>query len=623
MRLELNRFKHIVGVGILLSIIIVAGLYWPGLIGDFLLDDFVNIHPAFLDYWRWDYTQALYLVSNNNSGAAGRPVSIATFLFTGYFHGLDPWWYKYHNLLIHLLIGVLLYALGIRLAQLFYDRKKAVFISLYATLVWLLHPLFVSTVLYPVQRMAQLSSLFLVLSVLGYLWGRLSEKTLSKLFSYFVLVPLCGLLSVFSKENGALLPLFLLATELLVCQKKTPKRIDVLARQGLILLPIFLGVLGLYLFFDKFTDYSNRSFNMEERLITQLDVMYFYIGQLLFPRLSDMGLFLDHWDAVDHFSLKSALLLIVYVSLLVFSLFAKVSPLLRFGILWFFIGHLMESTLFPLELVFEHRNYLPAWGLFFALSFVLFSVTSKQLRKVVMLMGGVLLVFYSLLLVARVNYWGDSLRFASVNYTYHPNSLRSVVQVAKAYMSVGDFINGRKYLEEVTNKATGIQRAGPTLAHVLSYCHHRVIDEALFNEAVGYLENEYLDPFSVTVINQLVMAKRRGKCQWLDKSKLEKIIDSIDPKNSTNYVYRITAQLYSEILDYPRAMLFYHESFALSPNIGLVSEMVNTSLRFGYPEDALRFLYFIQSSGQLGQGFEAKLLNDLVVGVKEVQGNDK
>jgi tetratricopeptide (TPR) repeat protein len=46
-------------------------------------------------------------------------------------------------------------------------------------------------------------------------------------------------------------------------------------------------------------------------------------------------------------------------------------PFLGFGVLFFFLNHLIESSIIPLELVFEHRNYIPSMFLFVPLASVL------------------------------------------------------------------------------------------------------------------------------------------------------------------------------------------------------------------------------------------------------------
>ena len=53
---------------------------------------------------------------------------------------------------------------------------------------------------------------------------------------------------------------------------------------------------------------------------------------------------------------------------------------LAFGIAWFLVGHSIESTVFSLELYFEHRNYFPGVGLFL-LAGVLFALVARNGRN--------------------------------------------------------------------------------------------------------------------------------------------------------------------------------------------------------------------------------------------------
>src|SRR5690606_5451195 len=78
---------------------------------------------------------------------------------------------------------------------------------------WLLHPLLVSTVLYAVQRMAQLSTFFTLLALLAWLKARTADKPRSFYFFGWFVMPAMSLLAMLSKENGALLPLYFLLLE--------------------------------------------------------------------------------------------------------------------------------------------------------------------------------------------------------------------------------------------------------------------------------------------------------------------------------------------------------------------------------------------------------------------------
>src|SRR5688572_28951834 len=139
-------------------------VYWPGLDGPFVLDDKSSIVGVYIENPDWD--AILYTVTHNSSGLLGRTVTIMSFMLTEWQYGLSPWGYKFHNLLLHLINGLLLYRLLYLLLPLLEPRIRPANIELTAgitTSFWLLHPLLVSTVLYPVQRMVELAVFFSLL----------------------------------------------------------------------------------------------------------------------------------------------------------------------------------------------------------------------------------------------------------------------------------------------------------------------------------------------------------------------------------------------------------------------------------------------------------------------------
>src|SRR5699024_6855887 len=146
-----------------------------------------------------------------HSGPLHRPVSMLSFLANATTTGLDAFPFKLTNLAIHLLCGVIIHALLRRLLQ--RDKHLAPYAPIAAlavTALWLLHPMQVSTVLYIVQRMAQLAALFMLLGLLAYVIGRqalLDGRRKTGLAWLFLAVPTATLLAMLSKENGALTPL--------------------------------------------------------------------------------------------------------------------------------------------------------------------------------------------------------------------------------------------------------------------------------------------------------------------------------------------------------------------------------------------------------------------------------
>ncbi len=88
-----------------------------------------------------------------------------------------------------------------------------------------------------------------------------------------------------------------------------------------------------------------------------------------------------------------------------------------FGVLWYFGGHLIESTTVPLELYFEHRNYLPIMGPIFSLVVVghfLVKSSSKFMQMVAGIFAAVIISISSMINMGYASEWGDQLRLISI-----------------------------------------------------------------------------------------------------------------------------------------------------------------------------------------------------------------
>jgi tetratricopeptide (TPR) repeat protein len=113
-------------------------------------------------------------------------------------------------------------------------------------------------------------------------------------------------------------------------------------------------------------NYDSRYFTLWERLLTQPRVLLFYLSQLLYPvpfRLSIEHDITLSTSALDPWSTLPSLLAVFLLIALAAKKY-KSWPYLSFGVLFFFLNHLIESSIIPLELVFEHRNYIPSMFLF-------------------------------------------------------------------------------------------------------------------------------------------------------------------------------------------------------------------------------------------------------------------
>lgn len=418
-------------------------LYLPGLKGGFLFDDLPNLGDmtAYGDARLWESGKQ-YIV-NGFAGPTGRPISLATFWLTAssWVEG-NAFPFKLINLILHLGCGVLLFSVIQYILKLYqYEEKKALFIAFFASSLWLVHPLFVSTTLYVVQRMTQLALFFNLLGILGYLYGRLQlEKDQYKAYIIMTLsVGLGTLIATFSKENGALLPLFILVIEF--CNPAQIKKTHWVWRSIVLVIPSIL-VLWLILKEFNFSDHPwpSRNFNQPERLMSEARIVSEYLFRIYVPQIEGQGLYQDGYVVSKSlFQPITTLYSIIFLLVLLITalVFRFKYPLYALSILFFFAAHLMESTLLGLELYFEHRNYAAAIFIFLPLGALLWGLRDCIQSKIITLIALVIVVFFSIFTFQRAILWGDTQNLKNYWAQHNPNSPRAQIGYAQYLINLG------------------------------------------------------------------------------------------------------------------------------------------------------------------------------------------
>ncbi len=499
--------------------------YAPGLKGPFLLDDFINIDRLRLDELSWSVLITAFF--NNHSGELGRPISAVTLALSSYLGGHEPEMFKYHNLMLHMLSGLLLTWLAYRISRVVlgaqYDGRAAI-IAAVAGAIWLLHPFLVSTVLYAVQRMAILSAMFMIAGMLVYVIGRvrLNEARKGGIWLMLAALMVFGPAAAFSKENGVLLPLFILAIEWIVFRFEAPLG---KARQQLrlyhvvlIALPLVVGAIYFLLHFGRLTGgFEYRDFTLAERLYTQAQLMWYYLMLILVPRISEMSLYQDGFLKVTEFDLMTALAsaAIIAAFVLVWQLRRK-APILALAILWFFAAHALESTILPLELAFEHRNYLAAFGIVFAVVYYLLKpypdlgkTYPLQLVAVLLMTGYVADQTHD-----RAKIWDSFYGIVLHAYENQPQSARAssdmaTLQIVTKQQDKAKFVLNRAYHYFPS------RRLGTAMQTMWAMCDQNEIPRELFGEVLWRLQNDLPSPYVIAVYDRLQMFFSARDCRAL------------------------------------------------------------------------------------------------------------
>jgi len=442
---------------LLVAMLLAVAMYWAGLHGPLLLDDSNNL--ALVPEWLAGRA-SLAAVLHSGEGMFGRPLSMASFALSAWLGGYTPFAFKLGNLLVHLASGAILYLLIGRMAR--RDDRLRAHARVIATLVsaaWLLHPLHASTVLYAVQRMAQLSALCMLLGMWWYMLvrARLEERpTWQAMAGLFLGIPLLTVAGFLAKENAVLLPALCLVLEL-GCFAGALRPRAVWAFFGLgLLLPFVLGTIWIALGPMRLFDaYIRRDFDWQERLLTQARALCDYLGQILVPVPSRMGVH------TDDFPLSTGLLappttLVAIVLLVAITIAAwwarRRIPALFVGWGIFLVGHALESSVVPLELYFEHRNYLPLAGVLYALAgLITFAV--ERMKPIDMRLGriGTVLAIAVLALLASGTHrlaraWSSYDGLAEHGAAGHPDSMRAQLAVVDSAVRRGDIARANRAL---------------------------------------------------------------------------------------------------------------------------------------------------------------------------------
>jgi len=350
----------------LLAVIIIL-IYSGTLTTPFVLDDINNIRDN--PHIRIPFFSFKNLArAGFQSPLTNRPVANISFALNYYFHGYNLVGFHVVNILIHLASGIFLYAFVKATFQTPTLRARYAvsgWIPFFTAFIWLVHPLQTQSVTYLVQRMNSLAAMFYVLSMLLYVKLRLNTGSHAK-WPFWGGCILAGMLAFGTKEISVTLPGFIVLYEWYFFQGLSRQwakhRVLILAGCGVFIIVISLLYFGNDPFARILNSYNNRDFTLIQRVLTQFRVVILYISLLIWPQPGRLSL--DH-DIVLSYSLINPIttllsMTVIIVLILPALLLAKREPLISFCILWYFGNLIIESSIIGLELVFEHRNYLPS-----------------------------------------------------------------------------------------------------------------------------------------------------------------------------------------------------------------------------------------------------------------------
>lgn len=398
----------------LLSIIVYSNI----ISAPFIFDDLPNItHNYYLRINKIDFQQLFD--AGFKSANSNRPVANISLALNYYFGQYNTAGYHIVNIIIHTINGILVYFLSLLiLKQVSNLPNQAVsgsfyrsipLMSLFSALIFIVHPVQIESVTYIVQRMTSMAVMFYLLSLFLYINGRLVRIKWKKWTMFFGCF-LSWVLALGSKEIAATLPLIILVYEWYFfhdlqfgwLKQNIKFFLGLLAISGLVVF-IYLGENP----FDRvLASYVHRDFTMSERVLTQFRVVAFYISLLFWPHPSRLNL-------LHHVTTSSSLIepITTLFSILAIGALigvaihiARKHRLISFCILWFFLNLLIESSVIGLEMIFEHRLYLPMFGFSLLVAYFLFNFPSMR-RLWIILISTVIILSMSTAAYVRNTVW--------------------------------------------------------------------------------------------------------------------------------------------------------------------------------------------------------------------------
>lgn len=425
-------------------------IYYPGLGGPFLFDDYGNIvDNRAVQITSLSGSALAGSLSGPIAGPLGRPISVLSFALTHYAFGLDPFVFKAINLGIHLLSGLLVCLLAgviLRHSNSGVSETARKWLPLWAGAIWTLHPINVVPVLLAVQRMTLLAGLFTLLALIGHARGLLANKPAKKAAWFVGSWAIAWPLAVLSKETAILFPLYALILSWALAGDVKQSSLRRVTLAGLAATAV-VGIFFLVYLGNGWLErgYEMRTFTLYERLLTEVRVLWLYAGQILFPVYRKFGLFLDGFPVSRGLLNPVSTLLAVTGWLAVLAgcaVLLRRHRLIGLSILWFLVGHSLESSFLPLEIAHEYRNYLPSLGLILAAGLTGFLIV-KQMKKpeeakiAIALFGGISVILASIYTGMRSIQYSDELKGTQTEVSYHPRSPRANYVVASTFMQHG------------------------------------------------------------------------------------------------------------------------------------------------------------------------------------------
>ena len=483
-----------------------------------------------------------------------------TFALNYYFNGEEVRGYHLVNLLFHFFSALAVFGLlrlTFRRANWAEDRRESA--ALVAAAVWAVHPIQTQAVTYLVQRQAVMASAFMLLTLLAYVAGRESSPPKKNLL--YLLAGMSFVLALGSKEIALATPLLVLLYEIYFSQnfsfaflRRHPiaLALALLALAGFLFMFVWPGALAKLL-----QGYQAYPFTLSQRLLTEPRVLFQYLALILLPWPSRLSVEHDPAISTSLFSPWTTLpAILTWIVLLALGLrYARRSPLLSFALLWFLATLFLESSFIPLDLMFEHRLYLPSLAVIAPLIAGLVLYTPR--RRATLFSLGLLVLVLLVSTLARNRVW-------QTDQGLWRDCVRKTPFQASSFNNLGGFYDRKGQLERAITYYHHAIRLNPQYAMAYFNLGASLQKMGQPDQALAaYSRSVALNPYLVLAYyNRGNLYFRQGRFD-LAVSDYSRAV-AANPNYAWAYSNRGTA--YMNLGQYQRAVADYSQALVITPN---------------------------------------------------------
>jgi hypothetical protein len=401
--------------------------------------------------------------------------------------GENPASFRLVNFLIHGTNGVLVYLLSHRMLSLADDTSdggaRLKWAALLVAVLFVVHPLQTQAVTYIVQRLASLVALFYLAALLFWVEAYRCRSPLPRL-GWMSLCFISVVAACCTKQNAFTLPAVFLLMEVLIFRRVTLKQCWVF---GFLATVLFVGAAltapDLLASIDGLTR-ETPDITRWEYFTHQWVVLWMYLGKVVwpYPQLLDYGI------ELHSFSVSTMVLSALghFLVLTLAGITLRKMPAVAFGVLFFYVSHSVESGFIPIrDLAFEHRNYLPLFGVFLAFGAALVAVEQRAPAAVkhTKWLAIAIVVFFAQATWARNQMWADQEALLKHDVLHNEGNVRALYNLALWYQrndSYDESIDTMKALVQANDGQL-------SLLHATTYVA-TLIDLQLYDLALNLLD---------------------------------------------------------------------------------------------------------------------------------------